>query len=443
MTTEFKGRYYQTVIVSLSDETFIVGRKAEIHGGGTVPDDPDTLIGYGIVEDPDISGIGGNTYRISGRVAGMASGIATVGDDTRIILGKGAEVTSAMAVGSGLGSPGSGYQSAIIASGEGSRVSVARGAEVQGMLGIILGGSGSAATNAGVIQADLIGMSAGNFYDSMTGLSDMRLTNNGRIEAYVGMMVAGVDGVVLANGAKGEIIAPTIGMMLLTGDGMHATVRNAGTIRVLLHPADGSSVLGASAAIAAGGGDEKIINTGRIIGDILLADGDDAVNNSTGTIKGDVLGGDGDDTLIVSRAGDILVEVTNEGLDTIRSSVSYTLSDNVEYLILTGTKNVDATGNATTNVLLGNAGDNVLRGLGGIDVFAFRTGGGRDTIADFGDGADVINLSRWKGIDDFGDVQAHAKDVGSDMRIRLQGDVLVIAGHHLGDLDATDFSWLA
>ncbi|PIY01068.1 MAG: hypothetical protein COZ23_05100, partial [Hydrogenophilales bacterium CG_4_10_14_3_um_filter_58_23] len=56
-------------------------------------------------------------------------------------------------------------------------------------------------------------------------------------------------------------------------------------------------------------------------------------------------GGLGDDTYVVDNVGDIVVEGLNAGIDTVESSITYTLTDNVENLTLTGSADINGTGN--------------------------------------------------------------------------------------------------
>jgi len=105
---------------------------------------------------------------------------------------------------------------------------------------------------------------------------------------------------------------------------------------------------------------------GSLEADVLLGwAGNDVLNGGKGadTMKG----GKGNDTYAVDNIGDVIVELANEGTDTVESSESYSLNDNVENLTLIGTA-ANATGNALKNKLIGNDGDNVLDGLGDRDT---------------------------------------------------------------------------
>lgn len=79
----------------------------------------------------------------------------------------------------------------------------------------------------------------------------------------------------------------------------------------------------------------------------------------------------GDDTYYVTHKGDIVVEYPNAGTDTVHTTVSYTLPDNVENLVLDGSDPIDGTGNALDNVLTANGAGNVLDGGAGHDTARF------------------------------------------------------------------------
>jgi Ca2+-binding RTX toxin-like protein len=87
-----------------------------------------------------------------------------------------------------------------------------------------------------------------------------------------------------------------------------------------------------------------------------------------------------------------LTTTTNAGIDTVQASVSYTLPSGLENLTLTGTGNLNGTGNSAGNVIIGNSGNNILTGGGGMDTFVFNPGFGKDTIKDYTAGQDIIQF---------------------------------------------------
>ena len=132
--------------------------------------------------------------------------------------------------------------------------------------------------------------------------------------------------------------------------------------------------------------------------------GDDTLNGDTGndTLNGgsdnDVLtggqgadtmrGGAGNDAYSVDDVNDIVTENANEGIDLVNSSVSFTLSANLENLrlLFTGT----GTGNDLSNSLTGSFGADTL--LGGLGNDTLKGTLGNDTL-DGGAGADWADFS--------------------------------------------------
>jgi Ca2+-binding RTX toxin-like protein len=120
--------------------------------------------------------------------------------------------------------------------------------------------------------------------------------------------------------------------------------------------------------------------------EIYGGSGLDKINGGTGADT--MHGGADNDTYTVDNLGDEVIELENEGAgDSVSSSVSFTLGDNVEKLVLTGSAHNDGTGNNLANTLKGNGGDNVLGGLDGKDTI--KGGDGDDTI-EGGAGLDAL-----------------------------------------------------
>ncbi|NOT15903.1 MAG: calcium-binding protein, partial [Methylotenera sp.] len=182
--------------------------------------------------------------------------------------------------------------------------------------------------------------------------------------------------------------------------------------------------------------DSHFVLNGMAGNDKLVASTvEDTLDGGAG--KDTMLGGAGDDTYIVDNIGDVVTELANEGGDHVYSSVSYTLSNNVEYLGLGGYGNVNGTGNNLNNGINGNSYNNVLSGLGGNDFLDGRNGNdtllggaGNDELVG-GNGVD--KLDGGAGDDRYYDV--YAADIVADTGVGGV-DSVYAAEQLVGDLSA-------
>ncbi|WP_458098004.1 glycerophosphodiester phosphodiesterase family protein [Roseomonas sp. WA12] len=211
------------------------------------------------------------------------------------------------------------------------------------------------------------------------------------------------------------VVLETAGLTAAKGSAGTDTAIYAGEGRLTLAATvENAELRGASDADVIGNAlDNKLIGGGgdnRLIGGA----GDDQM-----------VGGAGDDAYDVNSAGDVVVELAGEGSDRVTASISYTLTDNVEKLIMEGTA-VEGMGNALGNRILGNAQDNILSGLAGNDTL--HGNGGDDLLMG---GTGVNHLFGGEGADRFrfdapggqGNLTRVMDFVGGEDRIELDGDV--------------------
>ena len=200
----------------------------------------------------------------------------------------------------------------------------------------------------------------------------------------------------------------------------------------------------ASDSLTGGGGDDSLY--GGAGSDFLTGGaGNDLLDGGTGA---DVLkGGTGDDVYVVGDVAETVIESPGEGLDTVQSTVDFTLPSNVENLLLLGPGDFGG-GNALANVLTGGAGGQTLDGMGGADtltggsgpdIFVMRQGYGQDVITDFETGVDRVRLDA-AGMTNFAQVTAAMTQTGADVVLNLgAGDQLLFQNHKVSDFSAEDF----
>lgn len=179
--------------------------------------------------------------------------------------------------------------------------------------------------------------------------------------------------------------------------------------------------------------------------ELLGLNGDDVLDGGAGA---DVMrGGSGADTYFVDNDGDLVIESSGtellsvsmalsvarpgsddidpqdvaDDIDQVVATISYALTDFVENLTLSGTENIDGTGNTLDNVIIGNNSGNTLTsgqglddrliGRGGDDRYVVNKQTGQTLIQDEAGGLDRLDLTEF---DD------------GDLSIGASGDTLII-----------------
>ncbi len=382
------------------DNLTLTGTTA-INGTGNA--DRNTLTGNaaanilsGLAGDDTLSGLGGNDRLVGGDGADSLDGgtgvdvmLGGLGDDTYAVDNAGDVVDE---------TGGDGVDLVR------SSVTFTLGTNVENLT-LLTGatsGTGNAAANVvtGNASANTLTGLAGN--DTLIGLG-----GNDRLVGGEGAdLLDGGTGTDTMLGGLGDdtyVVDSTADVVDETGGDGVDTV-NSSVARTLAAGLERLTLTGTAAINGRGNAAANILTGNAAANSLFGMDGDDQLIAGAGadTLDGgtgaDVMsGGLGNDTYLVDNVGDVVDETGGDGVDTVNSSVTFTLGAGVERLTLTGVAAVDATGNADANILTGNAAANTLSGLDGSDILRgadgadHLLGGAGDDTLDGGAGVDVMS----------------------------------------------------
>lgn len=157
-----------------------------------------------------------------------------------------------------------------------------------------------------------------------------------------------------------------------------------------------------------------------------------------------ISGGAGNDEYLInpgtSGFDKTIIEHENEGIDTVRSTGSYTLAANLEILYIVGANGIRGTGNELNNeiygsdfanILDGRAGNDLLVGGKGNDTYLFSAGSGIDTIVENDATAGNLDIAKWDASHD----TLWFSKAGNNLLVNVIGtnDTVIVKDWYLGN----------
>ncbi|MBY3193422.1 hypothetical protein HFO25_35095, partial [Rhizobium laguerreae] len=388
--------------------------------------------------DTLIAGIGNDTYSVD-NVADVVTENADEGTDTvrtsqLASYTLGANVENLTYTGTGAFSGiGNGLDNTITGGVAADTLSGGAGADwLNGAAGAdsLLGGTGNdtySVDNAGDVVTenanegtDTVRTAALVSYMLAANVENLTYTGTGTFSgtgnALDNTITGGVGNDRLSGGAGNDWLIGAAGADTLLGGAGNDTysVENAADV-VTENPNEGTDTVRTtllSYALAFGSNLENLTYVGgggftgtgnELANTITGGVGDDTLNGAAGADT--LLGGTGNDTYSVDNIADVVTENADEGTDTVRATVSYTLGANVENLTYTGTGAFSGIGNGLDNTITGGVAADTLSGGAGADWL--NGAAGADSLLG-GTGNDTYS------VDNAGDVVTENANEGTD-----------------------------
>lgn len=290
-------------------------------------------------------------------------------------------------------------------------------------------GQGALRISGGAGNDDIvIGSGQTGTIDGGTGADRLWSTGDISSVSITRVEILGIDGFeVTATAAQLEAFTTISGF----SSGIMLKLATAGTVDLI-------DQLGSSAATFTGSDGDDGVTTGSGDDQLFGGRGNDMLYGGAGADLLDggrdadtLVGGAGNDIYIIDKTTDAVIELADEGIDLVRSSVSYRLSDHVENLTITGARAVSATGNALANALVGNDAANRIDGGAGADIM---TGGAGDDLYLVDDSGDSVVEATGGGIDTVVSTVSYRLGLHQDNLILSGTDALTGTGNALANL---------
>ena len=225
--------------------------------------------------------------------------------------------------------------------------------------------------------------------DSLSGVENLTYTGTGDFTGtgneLDNVITGGGGSDTLDGGAGADTLDGGAGADTLDG-GAGADTLDGGAGADTLNGGAGADTLngGAGADTLLGQGGNDTLNGGGGVDTLTGGAGNDRLN---GGAAADIMtGGVGNDTYVVDNDGDQIIELPDEGTDTVETLLNaYALGANVENLTFTGTGDFTGTGNDLSNAIVGGAGNDTLNGGAGADAMTGGVGNDTYTVDNAGD----------------------------------------------------------
>lgn len=195
------------------------------------------------------------------------------------------------------------------------------------------------------------------------------ITNNGTLStAGTGATIAvtGNGSVTLTN--TGHLLNASVLESAIQVDGA-LTLRNSGLIEGNVTATLSGNIFNSGTIngnIQLASNNDVVRVSGLVMGDVTLGNGTNVFWQTGGRVMGSVFGGAGADTYHVDRPDTVIVD-TSGGYDWVYASSNFRLSGGIEKLSLIGASGLLGIGNGLDDWIIGDSGDDVLRGLAGND----------------------------------------------------------------------------